>query len=57
MRAIGNVLWFVLGGALMGLAWWLVGLVAYPSIVSKEVAAAARAAMANASVAALRNNK
>lgn len=27
MRAIGNCLWFVLGGALMGLAWWLVGLV------------------------------
>jgi uncharacterized membrane protein YccF (DUF307 family) len=33
MRAIGNVLWFVLGGALMDLAWWLVGLVAYISIV------------------------
>jgi uncharacterized membrane protein YccF (DUF307 family) len=33
MRAIGNFLWFVLGGALMGLAWWLVGLVAYISIV------------------------
>jgi hypothetical protein len=22
MRAIGNFLWFILGGALMGLAWW-----------------------------------
>jgi uncharacterized membrane protein YccF (DUF307 family) len=33
MRAIGNFLWFVLGGALMGLAWWLVGLLAYLSIV------------------------
>ncbi len=30
---IGNVLWFVLGGAVMGLAWWLAGLVALLSIV------------------------
>ena len=33
MRAIGNCLWFILGGALMGLAWWLVGVVAFISIV------------------------
>lgn len=33
MRAIGNFLWFILGGALMGLAWWLVGAVAFVSIV------------------------
>ena len=33
MRAIGNFLWFILGGALMGLAWWLVGVVAFISIV------------------------
>jgi uncharacterized membrane protein YccF (DUF307 family) len=33
MHAIGNFLWFILGGALMGLAWWLVGLVACISIV------------------------
>jgi len=33
MRAILNFLWFILGGALMGLAWWLVGLVAYITIV------------------------
>ncbi len=33
MRFIGNVLWFVLGGALMGLAWWLAGLLAYLSII------------------------
>jgi uncharacterized membrane protein YccF (DUF307 family) len=33
MRAIGNFLWFILGGALMGLAWWLVGVVAFMSIV------------------------
>lgn len=33
MRAIGNFLWFILGGALMGLAWWFVGLIAYVTIV------------------------
>jgi uncharacterized membrane protein YccF (DUF307 family) len=33
LRLIGNVLWFVLGGVWMGLAWWLVGLVALISVV------------------------
>jgi uncharacterized membrane protein YccF (DUF307 family) len=33
MRAIGNFLWFVLGGVIMGIAWWLVGLLAFLSIV------------------------
>ena len=33
MRAIGNFLWFILGGVLMGLAWWFVGLVAFITIV------------------------
>ena len=33
MSAIGNFLWFVLGGALMGLGWWLVGLLAFVSVV------------------------
>jgi len=33
MRSIGNLLWFILGGIWMGLAWWLVGLLAYVSIV------------------------
>ena len=33
MRAIGNFLWFITGGALMGLAWWLVGLLAFVSVV------------------------
>ena len=33
MRAIGNFLWFILGGFVMGLAWWLVGLVALLTIV------------------------
>ena len=33
MRAILNLLWFVLGGILMGLAWWLAGIVAYITII------------------------
>ena len=33
MSLIGNVIWFVLGGVIMGLAWWLVGIVAFISII------------------------
>ena len=33
MRAIGNLFWFIFGGALMGLSWWLIGLLAYISII------------------------
>lgn len=33
MRAVGNLIWFLLGGVFMGLAWWVVGLIAYLSIV------------------------
>jgi uncharacterized membrane protein YccF (DUF307 family) len=33
MRAIGNFLWFILGGVLMGLVWWLVGVVAFLTVV------------------------
>ena len=33
MRGVLNFLWFVLGGVLMGLAWWLAGIVAYITIV------------------------
>ncbi len=33
MRAIGNFLWFILGGVFMGLAWWLAGLIALVTIV------------------------
>lgn len=33
LRLIGNILWFLLGGLCMGLAWWLVGLLAFVSIV------------------------
>ena len=33
MRALGNFLWFILGGAIMGLAWFLFGILAYLTIV------------------------
>ena len=33
MRAIGNLIWFVFGGVLMGLAWIFIGLLAFVSIV------------------------
>ena len=33
MGAIGNFFWFILGGAFMGLGWWLVGLLAFISII------------------------
>ncbi|PIX04443.1 MAG: hypothetical protein COZ77_06475, partial [Gallionellales bacterium CG_4_8_14_3_um_filter_54_18] len=33
MTRIGNFLWFILGGALMGLGWWLAGLLAFITII------------------------
>ena len=33
MRIIGNILWFILGGVYMGLAWFLAGLLAFLSII------------------------
>ena len=33
MRAIGNFLWFVLGGVFMGLAWWLFGALAVLTVI------------------------
>ena len=33
MRAIGNFLWFVLGGLFMGLFWWALGVLAFITIV------------------------
>ena len=33
MALIGNIIWFVLGGVWMGLAWWLVAIVMALSIV------------------------
>ncbi|MFT6394303.1 MAG: uncharacterized membrane protein YccF (DUF307 family) [Methylophilaceae bacterium] len=33
MQTLGNILWFILGGALMGLAWWLASITALLTIV------------------------
>lgn len=33
MRTLGNILWFILGGFVMGAGWWLVGVVAAITIV------------------------
>lgn len=33
MRAIGNIIWLLCGGLVMGLFWWLVGLIAFVTIV------------------------
>jgi uncharacterized membrane protein YccF (DUF307 family) len=33
MRAIGNLIWFVFGGVIMGLAWCFFGILAFLSIV------------------------
>jgi uncharacterized membrane protein YccF (DUF307 family) len=33
MRTIGNLIWFLLGGVIMGLVWWLYGLIAFITIV------------------------
>ncbi|MBC8414108.1 MAG: YccF domain-containing protein [Nitrospira sp.] len=33
MRTIGNILWFILGGLIMGLAWWLAGAIAFITVI------------------------
>jgi len=33
MRTIGNIIWFLLGGVVMGLLWWMFGLLAFISII------------------------
>ncbi|MEY3788174.1 hypothetical protein BCS42_01425 [Crenothrix sp. D3] len=33
MRAIGNLLWFILGGIVLGLAWWVIGLIAFMTVI------------------------
>lgn len=33
MNLIGNLIWFVFGGVIMGLAWWIFGLLAYITII------------------------
>jgi uncharacterized membrane protein YccF (DUF307 family) len=33
MRLIGNVIWFLMGGLLMGLCWCLAGILAFMTVV------------------------
>jgi len=33
VKTIGNIIWFVFGGLVMGLGWWLAGLVCFLTIV------------------------
>lgn len=33
MRTLGNIIWFLLGGIFMGLAWWFFGILAFITIV------------------------
>ncbi|KDE41280.1 Inner membrane protein YccF [Nitrincola lacisaponensis] len=33
LRLLGNIIWFVLGGFIMGVAWWLAGILALITIV------------------------
>ncbi len=33
MSSIGNFLWFIFGGVLMGLCWWLAGVLAFITII------------------------
>ncbi|KGY10169.1 YccF domain-containing protein [Vibrio sinaloensis] len=33
LRLLGNIIWFLCGGVIMGLAWWLVGLLCFISII------------------------
>lgn len=33
LRLIFNILWFICGGLMMGLAWWIIGLLCFISII------------------------
>ncbi|MGO2507550.1 MAG: YccF domain-containing protein [Vibrio hibernica] len=33
MRTIGNIIWFLLGGVFMGLAWWIAGVLCIISLI------------------------
>ena len=37
MRTLGNILWFIFGGILSGLSWWIVGLLWCVTIVGIPV--------------------
>ncbi len=40
MRTLLNILWFVLGGFVMGLLWWLAGVIMYITIIGAPWGAA-----------------
>ena len=33
LRLLGNIIWFLLGGFVMGLAWWFFGLLALSILI------------------------
>ena len=33
MRAIGNFIWFLCGGVLMGIGWWFAGILMYMTVI------------------------
>ncbi|MDN7125326.1 YccF domain-containing protein [Pseudidiomarina terrestris] len=33
MALLGNIIWFIFGGFVMGLGWWLAGIIAFISII------------------------
>lgn len=33
MRALGNIIWFICGGVVMGIAWWFFGIIMYITII------------------------
>jgi len=33
MSTLGNILWFIIGGFVMGLSWWLVSLICFITII------------------------
>jgi uncharacterized membrane protein YccF (DUF307 family) len=33
MRTLGNIIWFLFGGIIMGLAWFFIGLIAFITII------------------------
>ena len=41
MRLLGNLIWFILGGFVMGLGWWLAGILAALTIIGIPYAIAA----------------
>ena len=33
MHAIGNFIWFLCGGVLMGIGWWFAGILMYMTVI------------------------